>query len=503
MKLQSFRNDQRGAIAIMVAFLLPIMIVASALGIESMRVLREKARLQHALDAAALAAGQARFGGATDESIRAIVDELVKANLAGSELATPTVTINTGGGTATSRMTLDATASLSGVGMGGSSKNFEIGADSVAETSNQKVEVSLVLDTTLSMSFDGKMDQLKLSAKAFASRLMMQPDGVTPRPNVSIAVVPFNDYVFLKTTDYRGKNVDWLTDTGDITQEFKEGGGFRKACPGGYTDIPASDCGWVATPTNKDGKLVSEDKWVCKTAASRRCDAGEIDESIPQSSRFVTMKWHGAVISRTPPTDRTIDGVGAAGKYYAFTGFLPGSGGTHPLFRTDTNAAFALERLTDDKSKVDYVINNLVPHGETYTAAGMLWGWHTLDPGAPFGDGAPYGDALKVIILMTDGVNTKSTLPHGETGYFNHTGSDAASANTTTLALCSAVKQKGVRVYSIAYMFENGNDVPAAKQMLQSCASDNARFFDATSKEKLDRAFTDIIAELIPLRLAE
>ena len=98
MKLKSFRNDQRGAIAVMFAFLLPVMIIASALGIESMRVLREKTRLQNVLDAAALAASQARFGGATDVSVRAIVDEMVRANLAGSELTTPAVTIRAGNG---------------------------------------------------------------------------------------------------------------------------------------------------------------------------------------------------------------------------------------------------------------------------------------------------------------------------------------------------------------------------------------------------------------------
>lgn len=487
----------------MFAFLLPVMIIASALGIESMRVLREKTRLQNALDAAALAAGQARFGGATDVSIRAIVDEMVRANLVGSEIAAPAVTIRTGNGADANRVTLDATASLRRTGIGGSGGAFEIQAHSVAQTSNQRIEVSLVLDTTLSMSFDGKMDQLKRSAKAFATKLMRQPDGVTSRPNVSVSVVPFNDYVFLKWTDYKGRNVDWLTDTNDVSQTFViEGGYNRNYCPAGYREIEASDCGWIDTTTNMDGKNVAGRKWDCKTPGRRECDGGEAQQYVPPVTGTQTWSWYGAVLSRPPPSDRTIDGVGAGGRYYAHIGYFPGQG-VRGYFRSDGNGAFALERLTTDKAKVDYVIDNLVPHGETYTAPGMLWGWHTLDPGGPFRDGAPYGDALKVIILMTDGVNTKSPTPYGATGHFNHDGTNTAAANATTLALCSAVKARGIRVYSIAYMFENGNDIPAAKQMLQSCASDNARFFDATSRERLDRAFMDIFAELIPLRLAE
>ncbi len=104
---------------------------------------------------------------------------------------------------------------------------------------------------------------------------------------------------------------------------------------------------------------------------------------------------------------------------------------------------------------------------------------------------------------MTDGVNTKSARQNGSTDYFIHDGGDTSAANAKTARVCANIKAKGIRVYTIAYMFENGTSTPAAKTMLQNCASDSARFYDAASTALLDQTFSNIVAELIPLRLAE
>lgn len=494
-----FSKDQRGAIAVMTAALLPLLTAGAFLGVEALRLVRARSQLQQALDAAALAAGQARYEGASAQNIQAVVDRMVAANLSGTGL-TPTVTIDTSA--ATNKVTLDATLSFPRLTNVFGSNNFSIAAHSASEASNQRTEVVLVLDTTLSMQFDGKMDQLKRSAKSFVEKLMLQPDRRSPRPNVFFAVVPFNDYVWLSTRDYGNRSLDWLTDTTDRTETTRQWVPqvTQWDCQGGYVVTQPQGCSVRDQQRLVDGRVVTVQGLVCDVIGTRTCPGGMVSTIIPGYFRDVTTnyRWYGAVGSRREPWDTTIDNVGSGNKHYAYLNLQSGVAN-----RSDGEAPGTLQRLTSDKTKVDYVIDRLVPHRETYTAPGLLWGWHALDPAAPFSDGAAYGSAQKVIILMTDGVNTKSARPDGTTGYLIHDGGDTLAANAKTAQLCASIKARGVKVYSIAYVFENGNSVPAAKEMLRNCASDSARFYDTLTTAQLDETFSNIVKELIPLRLAE
>lgn len=76
-------------------------------------------------------------------------------------------------------------------------------------------------------------------------------------------------------------------------------------------------------------------------------------------------------------------------------------------------------------------------------------------------------------------------------------------ANDKTARVCANIKARGMRIHTIAYVFENGDTKPAAKTMLQNCASDSARFYDTSTTALLDQTFSNIVAELIPVRLAE
>lgn len=483
----------------MFAGLLPVILGGAFLGVEALRLVRAKSQLQQALDSAALAAGQARYEGASAQNIQAVVDRLVAANLSGTGL-TPSVSIDTSA--AANKVTLDATLSFPLLTNVFGQNGFSVAAHSAAEASNQRTEVVLVLDTTLSMRFDGKMDQLKLSAKNFVEKLMLQPDRRSSRPNVAVAVVPFNDYVWLSKRDYGNQTLDWLTDTTDRTETVQEwmGPNLRWDCQGGYLVIPSEGCGLREQEWMEDGRLVSGQRYGCDVQGSRTCPGGMVSTPVPGYYRDVTNNfiWYGAVGSRRAPWDETVDNLNSGNKHYAY--FNVASGVPN---RSDGEAPGTLQRLTTDKTQIDYVLDRLVPHRETYTAPGLLWGWHALDPGAPFRDGAAYGAAQKVIVLMTDGVNTKSARQNGTTDYFIHTGSDTSAANAKTARVCANIKARGIRIYTIAYMFENGDTTPAAKTMLQNCASDSARFYDTPTTALLDQTFSNIVAELIPVRLAE
>jgi hypothetical protein len=106
--------------------------------------------------------------------------------------------------------------------------------------------------------------------------------------------------------------------------------------------------------------------------------------------------------------------------------------------------------LTDNKTVVKAAINALSATGETYIPGGLIWGLNVLSPLAPFSEGGAY-DAQnrkprKALVLMTDGVNTKSL--NGTM----HTGSNRATADTATTQLCAAVKGRGIEVFTVAFM---------------------------------------------------
>ena len=345
----------------MFAALLPVLIGGAFLGVEALRLVRARSQLQQALDAAALAAGQARYEGASAQNIQAVVDRLVAANLSGTGL-TPTVTVDTSA--AANKVTLDATLSFPLLTNVFGQNGFSVAAHSASEASNQRTEVVLVLDTTLSMQFDGKMDQLKLSAKNFVQKLMLQPDRRSSRPNVAVAVVPFNDYVWLSKRDYGNQTLDWLTDTTDRTETVQQWvpPNVTWACQGGYVDFPAQGCGLRDAQWMVDGRLVSGQRYGCDVPGRRTCPGGMAPTPVPAHYRDVTNNiiWYGAVGSRRAPWDETVDNLNSGNKHYAYLNLH--SGATRN--RSDGETPGTLQRLTTDKTKIDYVIDNLVPHGE-------------------------------------------------------------------------------------------------------------------------------------------
>jgi hypothetical protein len=169
--------------------------------------------------------------------------------------------------------------------------------------------------------------------------------------------------------------------------------------------------------------------------------------------------------------------------------------------------------LTNDKATLLSYVNGMQATGYTHIAIGAAWGWRVLSPGAPFTEGSAYGNAdwNKILVLMTDGVNT---IP----GRGNHLGSDYTAygylgearlgtqsrpqaeleQNVRTTLVCDRVKAAGIRVYTILLM-ENNSDV---RTMLRNCATSPQMFFDTPSAADLEAVFKQIAAELSNLRLS-
>ena len=150
--------------------------------------------------------------------------------------------------------------------------------------------------------------------------------------------------------------------------------------------------------------------------------------------------------------------------------------------------------LTDDADALKMHIQNLFAQGYTAGHVGLAWGWYALSPewsaiwpaaSAPL----PYGnpDELKVVVLMTDGAfNAASVSAQG-------------SATEQAELLCSAMRAKGVIIYTIA--FDNPGE--SAENLMRTCASSIDRFYEAADRAELIAAFSDIAGQFTGVRLAQ
>ncbi len=168
-------------------------------------------------------------------------------------------------------------------------------------------------------------------------------------------------------------------------------------------------------------------------------------------------------------------------------------GGTIPALQGNSCGSEIMP-LTSDMSKARRSINGLKPRGWTYIPSGIVWGWRTLEGELPQRVAAApkTGDHKRVMVIMTDGQNTRSK------SNLTHDGQDLNDANQKTARLCDMVKNDDIEIYTIAYALDDN----FTKNLLRNCASDNANYFDAKTTDDLNKAFEEIGRNLEVLRVS-
>jgi len=113
---------------------------------------------------------------------------------------------------------------------------------------------------------------------------------------------------------------------------------------------------------------------------------------VPQAGQS-TASWNGCVGSRAGRLDARVD-VAANAPVPATTG-LP-------------ECPTAITPLTKNLNTAKTAISGLDAKGWTYLPSGLSWGHRTLDSRAPFTQAASDRKTDKIMIVMTDGENTRS-----------------------------------------------------------------------------------------------
>jgi hypothetical protein len=152
--------------------------------------------------------------------------------------------------------------------------------------------------------------------------------------------------------------------------------------------------------------------------------------------------------------------------------------------------------------------NSLYASGNTYHDLGILWGARISSPQGIFSSTvnqppANGGNVSRHMIFMTDGVMMPSIGIQSAYGIEYHdrrvtaNGVNLQSQRHTSrfLALCEAVKAKGIRLWVIAFSTGLSDD-------LEQCASDKSAF-TAEDANELNRAFQEIAKEVGELRIVQ
>ena len=155
--------------------------------------------------------------------------------------------------------------------------------------------------------------------------------------------------------------------------------------------------------------------------------------------------------------------------------------------------------LTNQKQTLTDFFTNATVGGATPGHIGTAWAWYMLSPewSTIWPSSAlptAYGNdqVIKAAVLMTDGE------------YNVHYAS--ASAATQAAALCTAMKEKGIKVYTIGFGFgvtstQDSTSEANARSLLTSCSSGTNTYFFPYDSETLRQAFTAIGNQLNTMAL--
>lgn len=436
---------------------------------------------------------------------------------------------------------------------------IEIDADAQCQNQPETFEIALVLDTTGSMArtsgTQSKMEALKAAATNFINFVYKTPKLAQTR----ISIVPFAAGVKVDPATYR--NASWIDQNGNASYHWnvvkEDLQTIRAAGVKSRLDafrmlrsyVPAWDwAGCFETlpyPLNvRDGAPSPgnpDSYYVPMFAPDEAGDGGQLYHQDATGAWVVSANSY--INDSDPPgTPGSICPVVAdeslrtnrGCKYLSPKNPQPSNGSlaTGPNFSCTSRA---LARLTNDKTLLLNEISQLQPAGNTDIHEGAIWGWRTLAPSgrSVFGDGKGYNTPFnhKIMILMTDGMNTWSSNPYNPVkSYYSAYGfyknpdlslpnsrfpatnanisNDAqarAGMDALTLETCRNFRasEPNAVIYTIGFSVPSDPIDQQGIKMLRDCAGSPERAFVANDSQSIIDVFQKIGDRIAGLKLTE
>tara|TARA_R110001599_G_scaffold19006_8_gene73226 strand:- start:539 stop:2233 length:1695 start_codon:yes stop_codon:yes gene_type:complete len=533
-----FIKDNRGVSAVIIAFLAIPIFGAVGLSIDLGRAYVLKSKLSTALDAAGLAVGRNIFAP-TDAEIYADAQKYFDANFPSGFMGTDPITMDATTVTwdaTRENITLNVDANMNTTFMNVLGQpSLTLGAATEIKRQNRGMELVLVLDNTGSMDKSlGSSDRLgvlKTSAKGLIDTLYGNDE---TREKLWVGIVPYTMAV-----NVGPQNIEWLKNyyitnltsnsNSIFTQDSSNTALGRDVTGNGSNDTVY---GWEGCVEMRDNLL-----------------GGTVDISDdPPANDFVPYFWND--YHRNSDNDFEDDASVMANDWKRYSGgnYYSISSTRGPNKYCPTSKVLP---LTAEKSTIKTHIDGMDHDGGTAVNIGMTWGWRAISPrwrgfwhgsstlnlptNTKVTPNVPY-TALpleydevhmdKVVILMTDGLNTLGTnssaydIYHAfaraelfdqtpNSIYYDYRGfldQDALNSSSYSnypdilddkvLATCTAMKAAGIIVYTV--LLVDGNS-----SMMRDCATSPKHAFVATSADELQDNFNTIGEELSNLRISK
>ena len=505
-------RDTRGNVILLVAIASMSIVGGVGVAVDIGRGQMVQAKLQNAVDAAALAAGATLNTNDLDTVATRYVNLNFSQNNLGATLNGVDATLSDDNKTVTVTASATVPTTLTQVF---SRASIGINASSEVTRSNKGLELALVLDTTGSME-GSKLTALKNSAHDLVDILF--GDKATGE-NLWIGVVPFSQTVnigsartdWLNASHYAG--LDWgpTSWSGCVDARYSTGRDITDDPPYDLADPSAAtpaapyerlkayywpDDGnnnWSTTSTNSD----TDTDTLCNRKSSCTCSNYGPCTTTTVGNVTTTIYCNGSGSKKSCYRDITT--VTTTTTYSITTTKGP-----------NVYCPSAITPLTNVKATVEGGIDALVARGATHVNMGAVWGWRLISPrwrgywggdmdtnNLPLNYNAPL--MSKAVIIMTDGANTTYSNVRTSYDYPSVSGITPTGLNNKTTSVCNAMKAQGVIVYTILFQ-ETDNTI---KTLLRNCATTPDFFFDSPTESSLQAAFNTIGDSLANLRISK
>jgi Flp pilus assembly protein TadG len=523
-------RDERGVVAIIFALSL-VVLAPLILGLFDIYTASEqRAKLQDALDAAALYAARSDY--MTDAEISTAGTKALNANLQlirGATLISSSFHLTDNNTKVTASATIQPMALAPGFWA-----HPSVTASTEATRSSKNLEVALVLDITNSMnSPSSKIADLRTAAQDLVD--LVVKDQQTPYYS-KVAVVPWSVGVNVGTYAAQVR--------GAITPKTITGA--TKANP---VVITAANHGFnnndiVYIDSSVGGMTQIRDTlFTVKNKTANTFQLYTMAGATVNGTSYSAFTSGGGVSCTTTgcPYYRFVNGDNSATKTFklstcvserigaqAYTDAAPSTalvGVNYPAQTGVAGTAIQTQNpcptntivpLSTDKTAVKAMIAGLQATASTGGQVGVAWGWYMLSPNFAYlwpsaSQPGPYNDddTMKVVVLMTDGaLNTaycngviaKDSLT-GSGDIKDHSNCNATNGSTfsQSTTLCTNMKAAGIIVYTVG--FQISGDVPATN-LMNSCATDPAHVYLPTTGSALQDAFHAIGQDINGLHLS-
>ena len=138
--------------------------------------------------------------------------------------------------------------------------------------------------------------------------------------------------------------------------------------------------------------------------------------------------------------------------------------------------------MTDDSAVLKAAFGQIVKQsgGSTYIPSGLSWARRMMEPDNPFVPHSANSDALRTIVLFSDGANALYWVR------------DDVETDRQTAQMCEAIKADGARIIVVAFALDHGDERDvAAMEVLRGCASGPEYLITAEDREALREAFAE------------